>query len=88
MGGGVIVTVAGSDGVGVGDTVTGGELEVHPLTITRPAARSRIPRKPERYMTMLPYKVKGHDNFWGRRSREELRNNSREQMVSLQNNEN
>ncbi len=42
----MVVTVVGSEGVGVGDTLTGG-VEVHPLTITSPATMSRRTSKPE-----------------------------------------
>lgn len=46
--GDVVNTVVGSEGVGVGETVTGEEPEVHPLTITRPTVkRSRTTSKPE-----------------------------------------
>jgi len=45
--GGVVIAVVWSGGVGVGETVPGGEPEVHPLTMTRPAARNRITNKPE-----------------------------------------
>ncbi len=64
--GDVVITVVGSEGVGVGDTVTGGVLEMHPLTITRPAVkRSRTTSKPEGFKTMLPCIVMEHDSFSG-----------------------
>jgi hypothetical protein len=64
--GAVVITIIGSEGVGVGDTVAGGVLEMHPLTITRPAVkRSRTTSKPEGFMTMLPCIVMEHDSFSG-----------------------
>ena len=45
--GGVVIAVVGGRGVGVGDRVPGGAGEVHPLTRTRPAARSRTMTNPE-----------------------------------------
>jgi len=66
--GDVVTTVVGSEGVGEGDTVPGGVLEMHPLIITRPAVkRSRTTSKPEGFKTMLPCIVMEHDNFYGKK---------------------
>ncbi len=64
--GDVVISVIGSEGVGVGDTVPGGVLEMHPLTRTRLAVkRSRTMSKPEGFKTMLPCIVMEHDSFSG-----------------------
>ncbi len=68
--GDVVITAVGNEGVGVGDRVTGGELEMHPLARTRPAVkRNRTATKPECFMTMLPCIVMVHDSCSGQEER-------------------
>ncbi len=62
----VVISVVGCEGVGEGDTLPDGVLEMHPLTRTRPAVKkSRITSKPGGFMTMLPCIVMEHDSFYG-----------------------
>jgi hypothetical protein len=67
-GGGVVTSVVGSGGTGVGVTVPGGVLEMHPPAMTRPAVkRSTIKSKRDCFMTMLRCFMREDDNFLGRK---------------------